>query len=407
MTLSGIVVVILVLLVVCLVPNSFEMVLLNLDYNIELKLLANKAPFSIYLNPLTSYLGYVIITALYLDVKKFIFSNFWINIYIMAILIFIIIVLSGATVFLLNLYNKEKKKNITFEKFLARISKTAKEVRYGNLSRRLRSSLTDETKSIAKDINNMIETLNDREVMIKAYQAELEGQKANLEAMVTMQEDFTATLTHDLKVPILAEINALKLLEKEQLGEISENQKVAIQTMLKSNEELLFLVNTLLDTYKIQSEGVKITKSNECMVQIVNECISEVSFLLQGQTISFPMHFNHLKISVDKIEIKRVIKNLLSNAITHTNQNGKIEIFLEKDDDIVKVTVVDDGKGIAENDLKKVFEKYFSTNKKFRKVGTGLGLYLSKLIVEKHDGEIGVESKENIGSKFYFTLPLN
>lgn len=322
-------------------------------------------------------------------------------------MIFIILILVALIIYLFTLYDKEKKKNLTLKKFLGRISKTAKEVRYGNLSRRLRSSLTEETKSIAKDINNMIETLNDREVMIKSYQAELEGQKNDLENMVRMQEDFTATLTHDLKVPILAEINALKLFEQEHFGEISQNQKIAIETMLKSNEELLFLVNTLLETYKIHSEGIEITKNNECLVQIVNECISEVSFLLQGQTISFPLNYNELDISLDKIEIKRVIKNLLNNAITHTNKDGEIKVSLMKDDDFVKLVVSDNGKGIKEEDLPKVFEKYFSTNKKFRKVGTGLGLYLSKHIVEKHGGEIGVESKEDEGSEFYFTIPLN
>jgi signal transduction histidine kinase len=108
----------------------------------------------------------------------------------------------------------------------------------------------------------------------------------------------------------------------------------------------------------------------------------------------------------DKIEIKRVLKNLLNNAISHTKQDGIIDVKIVKIDGFVEVLVADNGNGISPSDLEDVFEKYFSTSKKMRKVGTGLGLYLSKQIIEKHGGKIRVESELNKGSKFYFTLPV-
>ncbi len=324
----------------------------------------------------------------------------------MDILFLVLIVVLLLLLFFVVLYRMEHKKRITLTKFLNRISITAQEVRYGNLSRRLRSSLTTDTKLIAENINRMIEALTDRELMIKAYQMELEEQKHDLEELVKIQQDFTATLTHDLKVPILAEINALKLFSKESFGSITSQQKDVIKSMIKNNEELLFLVNTLLDTCKNRSGSLKISKNTESLAETINESIEEVSFLVKKHAINFVPPKKPLMLDFDKIEIKRVIKNLLNNAISHTKEDGVIcvEIVLRKKE--VEVIVIDNGRGIAVSDLDKVFEKYFSTAKKMRKVGTGLGLFLSKQIIEKHGGRIWAESEEGKGSRFHFTLPL-
>ena len=324
----------------------------------------------------------------------------------MEILFLILVIVFASFLWVSFLYYTERKKRITLTKFLNRISITAQEVRYGNLSRRLRSFLTPETKWIAENINRMIEALTDRELMIKAYQMELEEQKNNLEEMVRIQEDFTATLTHDLKVPILAEINALKLLSDESFGQITSRQKDVIGSMLKNNEELLFLVNTLLDTCKNRSGNLKIVKEKHCLLKTAKEAIEEVEFLVKKHNITLHCDMQRVDAEFDKIEIKRVLKNLLNNAISYTKQDGIIDVRISKTNKSAEVLVSDNGRGIPIIDLDNVFEKYFSTSKKMRKVGTGLGLYLSKQIVEKHGGTISVESEPNKGAKFYFSLPL-
>ncbi len=322
------------------------------------------------------------------------------------IILFLLIIISSSLIYAFFLYRRERKKNVTLTKFLNRISITAQEVRYGNLSRRLRSSLTSDTKLIAENINRMIEALTDRELMIKAYQTELEEQKNELEELVKIQQDFTATLTHDLKVPILAEINALKLFAEDSFGMTTPEQKNVIQNMLKNNEELLFLVNTLLDTCKNHSGALKITKKKECLKKTVKESIEEIQFLIKNHSINFDFEKEKLELEFDKIEIKRVLKNLLNNSISHTKQDGKINITISADNDFVEIMVEDNGRGISKNDIDKIFDKYFSTSKKMRKVGTGLGLYLSKQIIEKHGGKIWAKSEEGKGSKFFFTLPI-
>jgi len=121
--------------------------------------------------------------------------------------------------------------------------------------------------------------------------------------------------------------------------------------------------------------------------------------------VSFTADNEKTETIVDRQEIKRVIINLLGNAIAYTMDGGKIEIFIVEKEDQVIVRVKDTGIGISEDMMKNLFKKYSKGNKTLRKIGTGLGLYLSKYIVDAHGGKIWVESKENQGSSFYFSLP--
>lgn len=224
-----------------------------------------------------------------------------------------------------------------------------------------------------------------------------------------VKENFVATLTHDLRVPLLAENHALKYLLKGSYGQLIENQKIAAENMLTSNEDLLKLVNTLLDVYKYESGRSQLYKEDVDLHELANECISELSPLIikHSQTIECNVPKDLFIVTVDRNEIKRVLMNLIGNAISYTQENGKINIESEKNNSNIIIKIIDNGKGIPENELKNIFDRYFTSAKKFRKVGTGLGLYLSKQIITAHNGKIWVESKQGQGSTFYFSLPLN
>lgn len=321
----------------------------------------------------------------------------------MKILAFIFLISTCVFVFLWYRLKRQKRQ---FINFLNKISITVQEVRYGNFSHRLNTEQIKETKKLSETINKMIESLYDRELMIKAYQAELETQTQDLSEMLNMQRNLTATLTHDLKVPILAEINALQLFQNGDFGEITDTQLHTIQTMLKSNQELLFLVNTILDTYQHRTGNFKLLKTQECIISTIKEAILEMSFLIENHTIIFNPPVEKLFFNFDRIEIKRVLKNLLNNAFAYTKKDGTIQIELEIKEKEVIIKVIDNGKGIAPELLDKIFEPYFSTSKKMRKVGTGLGLYLTKQIIEQHQGKIKVSSIQEQGSIFSFVLPI-
>lgn len=224
-----------------------------------------------------------------------------------------------------------------------------------------------------------------------------------------LKENFVATLTHDLRVPLLAENHTLKYLIKGSYGELSEHQKVAAENMLKSNQDLLKLVNTLLDVYKYESGTLQLYKEPVNIYNLVSECSSDLYPLSKknSNTVINNVNRDIPDIFVDRNELKRVFTNLIGNAIIYTQENGLIIIEAEQNTSNIIIKVIDNGKGIPENELKAIFDRYFSSSKKFRKVGTGLGLYLSKQIINAHDGKIWVESTIGKGSTFYFSLPLN
>lgn len=223
-----------------------------------------------------------------------------------------------------------------------------------------------------------------------------------------LREDFSATLAHDLKVPIIAESNTLSFFLRGIFGEISEKQKEALENMIESNNDLLNLVNTLIDVYKYDAVQIKFRKEPADIKKLVDICLSEVSSLVHkyNHIVENNVLGNLPLVSMDKPEIKRVILNILNNAITYTQPGGIISVYSEVNENEVIIKIKDNGKGISQSEIDKIFDRYFSKAMKFRKVGTGLGLYLAKKIIEGHNGRIWAESEPDKGSIFYFSLPL-
>ena len=106
------------------------------------------------------------------------------------------------------------------------------------------------------------------------------------------------------------------------------------------------------------------------------------------------------------MQLERVIKNLISNAISHSNTKKNIDIKISENQGMAIISVIDYGQGIPQEEINMIFNKYYSAAKKFRKIGTGLGLYLSQKIIESHGGEITVQSEEGVGTEFFVKLPM-
>lgn len=223
----------------------------------------------------------------------------------------------------------------------------------------------------------------------------------------TLKEDFVATLTHDLKVPIVAASNMIDLFLANKFGEISEKQKFALDSMKSSNNSLLELVQILLETYKLKEHGIKLFKEDIDLNKFIKQITEEMVPLAHSAKtdIIFKETETQLILNADSTQLTRVIKNLISNAIDHSNTKKPIEIVIEKSPKHIKISVIDYGQGISKDELKMIFNKYYSAAKKLRKVGTGLGLYLSQQIVEAHGGEIVVTSEENVRTEFCVKLP--
>lgn len=230
----------------------------------------------------------------------------------------------------------------------------------------------------------------------------------NQKELEKLREDFIATLTHDLKVPIVAESNILDFLINGKFGEITEKQREAISNMKDCNQELLELVQILLETYKINEAGIELNKENIDLVPFITLIIDEMRPIAEKSDLNINLDYHDdLRIFADNLQLKRVVKNLIQNAISHSESNKDIDVKIEQIPDYTLIKIIDYGKGIPKENIDKIFNKYYSTAEKFRKIGTGLGLYLSQQIIKSHGGEIIVTSEENISTEFCIKLGIN
>ena len=221
-----------------------------------------------------------------------------------------------------------------------------------------------------------------------------------------LRDDFIATLTHDLRTPLLAAISGLDFMLKGTLGEISEKQKELVFAMKKSNEDMLGLTNALLEVYRYEAGKIFLCKTRFCVNKLIKDCAKELEVLFkQNNTeIIFDFENEELMINADKNEIRRVISNLLGNAIKHGGENTKVIVKSQKIGKDAQISVEDNGVGLSKEDQMKLFKRFSQGTSKKRSCSTGLGLYLSRRIVEAHNGLIWVESEVDKGSKFIFNL---
>ncbi|MGF1673496.1 MAG: sensor histidine kinase [Rivularia sp. (in: cyanobacteria)] len=231
--------------------------------------------------------------------------------------------------------------------------------------------------------------------------------------MARQREDFVSRLTHDLRTPLVAADRMLNLFLQETFCKISPEMKKAIATMIRSNYNLLEMVNTLLEVSRFEA-GKKSLNFESCnLLFIVEEVVQELSPLAQERdlTIEFQNNLQQAEdasvINGDCLELRRVVSNLIGNAIKFTDEGG-VKVRLSKSisdtgQSWVKLEVEDTGYGIAQEDQKSIFERFRQGRNK--RSGSGLGLHLSNRIIETHRGEIQVFSQLGKGSLFTVLLP--
>ena len=192
-------------------------------------------------------------------------------------------------------------------------------------------------------------------------------------------------------------------------GPLNTKQKRFIDHVHKDSLHLLELINEILDISKI--EAGKLTMHPEAfnVFDAVAEVLGSIAPVAAAKSISLehPTAAT-LMISADRVRFKQILYNLLSNAVKFTPANGKVSVDCSIADSIAQFSVSDTGIGIPEHEHAAIFEKFHqvgSTTKGVRE-GTGLGLPITKYLVEQHGGQIWVESKQGFGSRFYFSLPL-
>ncbi len=220
------------------------------------------------------------------------------------------------------------------------------------------------------------------------------------------KETFIATLTHDLKTPTAAQIRALTLLSRESFGELSNPQKEIINQTLNSCKYMFNMISTILSTYKTDSCENNLNYEWFNFKELILECKQETAYLCSDKVkILCTSDIENEHAYADKVELKRVVTNLISNAIIHSDKGYNIQIVIEENKNEHIFKVLNKSQYIPQEEIEKLFDKYISKSLKYSQTGTGLGLYLSKKIIEKHKGKMIATSQKENGNTFGFSIP--
>lgn len=229
----------------------------------------------------------------------------------------------------------------------------------------------------------------------------------DIQKQLENQKDmFIATLVHDLKNPLLAQISCLELMYKNVFGKLNEVQEEMLETTLESAKYMKEMLFTMINTYKYDKGAIELQKEKMKFSSLVDTCIKEHKSLAQsrGIEIIYEKEEND-EISIDKRQMRRVIANLLNNGINYADENTKFEIKEKINNDVLEISFKNKGTPIDEDTKKHLFEKYISNASKYKKIGFGLGMYLSKKVLEAHNGKIGFKEVDE-KNVFSIYLPL-
>ena len=223
------------------------------------------------------------------------------------------------------------------------------------------------------------------------------------------KSQFLSSMSHELRTPLNGILGFIDLLKGTHFGPLNETQLDFASQIEDSGKHLLDLISDLLDVAKIDAGAMELDLEN-CLPQ---DCFPEVLGMIKPQLDQKRLQLKSLidpsvtAVVCDIRRVKQIMVNLLSNAIKFTTENGTIEVKIFKENGLTKIMVSDTGIGISEKDQKIIFDEFAQADRVRDEAlgGVGIGLALSRRLVELHGGEIGVESKEGKGSTFWFTLP--
>ena len=222
--------------------------------------------------------------------------------------------------------------------------------------------------------------------------------------------NFIATISHELKTPISSIKMSLKLLEDERVGAVNAEQKQLIENISDDTRRLLQITGELLDTAQIETGNIKMNFGSAHPKNIVDYAIKAVKFIADQRRISIDVQYDddlpNVRADLDKTTW--VLINLLSNAIKYSPEISSVQLSVSKRKDTIEFAVQDHGKGIEQQYLSRIFDRYFQVpGTASNQNGTGLGLAIAKDFIESQLGKIGVTSQPGAGSRFYFWLPVS
>jgi signal transduction histidine kinase len=253
----------------------------------------------------------------------------------------------------------------------------------------------DELGTLAQNLNRM----ND----------ELRRLYGELETVSRHKSEFLANMSHELRTPLNAIIGFSELLQSQLVGDLNEPQLGYVDDVLDAGRHLLSLINEILDLSKVEAGKMELELAEVSLRPTLESGLTMHAerAAQAGISLALSMEPDEITITADERKLRQVVFNLLSNAVKFTPAEGRIDVSARLSDGVVEVAVADSGPGIAPEDQGLVFEEFGQARPGgARPEGTGLGLPLSRKLVELHGGRLWVESAPGAGSTFRFTLPV-
>jgi signal transduction histidine kinase len=277
---------------------------------------------------------------------------------------------------------------------LHKLIEVGKVWRTGEMEVRLRHSSNDEIAELAEILDEMVSKTSDRKQSIEVRNQQL--------------EDTICALSHDLRTPLLATRSTLDAMIRGAFGSVNDTWREVFQEYRQANEDILKLVEVLLDVSRYEAErGTQLSCEPLNWEKIFVKVIAQIEASSQRElAITYKIPKSLPTVHGDRLEIQRVMQNLVDNAVRVSKPNKQIILETASlGETQVQVCVRDKGSGIAPQDKERLFHRFIQGRGQCGR--SGLGLYLCRQIVEAHGGTIGVESSLGKGSTFWFTLPVN
>jgi signal transduction histidine kinase len=261
-----------------------------------------------------------------------------------------------------------------------------------------------------KAVEDRIRALREQytaELTIKNEQ--LEARNREVEQANRLKNEFLASMSHELRTPLHTIIGFSELLTEQLEGPLGEKQQRFVGHILQDARHLLELINEVLDISKIESGRLELKRESFDFSQCVEEVLAGISHQAATKNIALENKNRfHDSLYADRLRVKEVLYNLLSNAVKFTPEGGGVWVEAFSEGGTLRVSVCDTGIGIQEKEHPSIFEKFYQVGDTTGGIreGTGLGLPITKHLVELHGGTISVESRPGQGSRFHLTFPL-
>ena len=254
---------------------------------------------------------------------------------------------------------------------------------------------------------DVVQTMNELEERVNERTRDLLIEKENGEKASNAKTEFLSSMSHELRTPMDAILGFAQILEHDVAHQQMDLVKDNVDEILVAGRHLLELVNDVLDLAKIETGKYVLDLKEIIVSRAIKDVVSLLSVLTSKNNIKISCDFegnDDLSVMVDLRSFRQALINIITNAIKYNKENGEVKIFIRKKDNICQISITDEGEGIAKENFEKIFEPFERVSNRTNIEGSGVGLSITKNLIEIMDGKLTVESELGVGSTFIISF---